>query len=125
MQGFAANFLWPGTADWSGWAAVDTALKALHAIGMERMRQHSHQLVQDAAVLLQQAFGTQTMLGVHTWCPKANTACSAAGVCPHALPGGCQMCHSNAEEHILLEQPHGFCVLRLCTMSSMQSMHAW
>ena len=63
VQGFAADFLWPGTADWSGWAAVHTALKLLEVIGLDRMRQHNHQLVQDAAEMLMRAFGTKVMLG--------------------------------------------------------------
>ena len=40
MQGSAANFLWPRTADWSGWAVVDTALAVLQILDRPLEKMH-------------------------------------------------------------------------------------
>lgn len=62
--GFRAEFLWPGTADLTGWLAVPACLAVLHALQLPRVMRHNHGLARRAALMLQAAWGTTQQLGV-------------------------------------------------------------
>jgi isopenicillin-N epimerase len=56
-KGFAAEFDWTGTRDFSPWLAVPAALDFLQAARPARVRQHNHALVTQAARMLANAWG--------------------------------------------------------------------
>ena len=64
VQGFIAEFAWPGTCDWSPWLAVPAALAVLHRIGLDRLRQHNASLLQTAVAGLCAACDTDLVLGM-------------------------------------------------------------
>ena len=68
-QGFKADFLWPGTADWTAWAAVPTALAVQRTWGFGNMRRYNHGLLRSALHLLGKAFAVPAVLGAP--CPIA------------------------------------------------------
>lgn len=72
-QGFLAEFMWPGTCDWSGWLAVPAALAVLSHIGFARLRRHNADLLQAGAAILRGACDTEVTLGV-----EEGLACMAA-----------------------------------------------
>jgi isopenicillin-N epimerase len=56
-QGFAAEFDWTGTRDFSAWLAVGAALDFFRAARPARLRRHNHRLVARAARELAAAWG--------------------------------------------------------------------
>ena len=73
LQGFKADFLWPGTCDWTAWAAVPTALAVQRAWGFGKMRRYNHELLHSALHLLGQAFPVPVVLGAPGPNPKSQT----------------------------------------------------
>ncbi len=63
QQGFQGEFLWAGTTDETAWLAVPAALAVIRALGPGKQAAHSRNLLAAAVPLLQEAFGTSTMLG--------------------------------------------------------------
>ncbi|MEW6690550.1 MAG: aminotransferase class V-fold PLP-dependent enzyme, partial [Pseudomonadota bacterium] len=57
-KGFAAEFDWTGTRDFSGWLAVPEALAFFRELGPSRLRSHNHRLVTSAAGSISAAWGT-------------------------------------------------------------------
>ena len=53
------------------------------ALGLDRMRQHNHALVQEAAAMLQARWGTRAMLGAGPWLERSYTSdCCSLCICP-------------------------------------------
>ena len=63
LQGFLAEFLWPGTQDWCGWLSVTAALAVVDSIGLQRLRHHNGRLLEQAVQLLCTACRTDVVLG--------------------------------------------------------------
>ena len=84
-QGFKADFLWPGTADWTAWAAVPTALAVQRAWGFDNMRRHNLELLHSALQLLDKAFGLEAVLGASRLCCQVLSAATDV-----ALHNACQ-----------------------------------
>ena len=59
-KGFAAEFDWTGTRDFSAWLSVPAGLDFLAAMGASRVRAYNHRLVIDAARSISNAWGTPT-----------------------------------------------------------------
>lgn len=57
-KGFAAEFDWTGTRDFSGWLAVPDALKFFRQLGPARARSYAHDLVTQKAIELSNAWNT-------------------------------------------------------------------
>ena len=91
-QGFLAEFLWPGTSDWSGWHSVPAALAVFRCIGLDRLRQHNAGLLDTAVRMLCQSWGSSTVLGMTLYTVHAlrhqQTSC-VQGLLPfvHCCPG--------------------------------------
>ena len=63
VQGFKADFLWPGTCDWTAWAAVPAALAVQHMWGLDSMRRYNHDMLLRALRLLGSSFKLAAVLG--------------------------------------------------------------
>jgi isopenicillin-N epimerase len=57
--GYLAEFDWTGTRDASAWLAIDTALDFIETIGFDALRARNHALMQAAATLLGETWGTR------------------------------------------------------------------
>jgi len=55
---FVSGFYWSGLTDWSSWLALDAVLKFWGALGLEPSRTYCNYLVQDAAEMLSEEWGT-------------------------------------------------------------------
>lgn len=57
-RGFAAEFDWTGTRDFSGWLSVPDGIAFLNALNASRVRAYSHRLVTEAAHRIAEAWNT-------------------------------------------------------------------
>jgi len=57
-KGFAAEFDWTGTRDFSAWLSVPEGIDFLEELGAARVRAHNHRQVADAARRIAAAWGT-------------------------------------------------------------------
>ncbi len=77
-SGFAAEFDFSGTRDYSPWLAVPDALEYLDALGPEAVRAHNDVLARDAGEMLRDAWGSEIAAA-----PEFSAAMAAV-----RLPGG-------------------------------------
>lgn len=57
-KGFAAEFDWPGTRDFSAWLSISDGIGFLKKLNASRVREYDHRLVTDAARRISAAWGT-------------------------------------------------------------------
>jgi isopenicillin-N epimerase len=70
-QGFVAEFDWTGTRDMSAYLAVTAALAFHQRLGGAQLQRRNQLLATEAALMLAEAFGTETGVGNGTACAMA------------------------------------------------------
>ncbi len=69
--GFTSDFVWTGLQDYGPWLSLLTTLEFWRACGVNRIRSHIRNTIQDAIELLTNAWGTETLAPVEMYGPMA------------------------------------------------------